>query len=151
MEDPTRRQYEVGIAIILVWVILLLAAIVGVAQAEERASYTYPYEVVVPYLAVSEPGNEWFNGIAVTNHTKESVWVQVWVVDGHRNIEFTLLAGEVETLLLEVDSPSYARVRSTGPVKVTVLIGNGMMLQGGYFDLMPIAPAEPGTPVEVTN
>lgn len=134
-------------------VMLIVGSLVCFAYGEESSvcpeCELYTYAAVLPYLTASDSG--WWTGLAITNTTSDDVLCRIDYVGDNSVERVDIAPRSIKTFVTELNSTSYANVRSTAPLYVTVLIADGKQMQGYNKQLTLIDPAAPATETEVAR
>ena len=80
----------------------------------------------------------WFNGVGVTNVGNDNILCRVDYICDNSVERFDVGRKSVFTFVADVKNTGYAKFRATGPGYVTVMIGDGRMMQGFLLELVPI-------------
>lgn len=101
----------------------------------------YTYEVVLPYLTPSDSG--WWTGLAITNASAEPALCRIDYVGDNSVERINIAPRSIVVIVADIEVTSYARVRSSVPLYITVMISDNQMLQGyvRQLDLIPPATA----------
>ena len=129
---------KIGLFILMVMCAFIFS--VGPVLAGDESSVcpecdSYTHSVMLPYLA-SGPG--WWNGVAVTNPGYKSMSCRIDYISENAVNRFEVARKSVFSFVADVTQEGYAKVFATGPGTVTLMTGNGDMMQGFCFELVPI-------------
>jgi len=131
------------ILLLVLAVMLIVGSLVGLAQAESSVCPEcdlYTHAGTVPYIVPADGG--WWTGLAITNTGYETVICRFDYVGDSQVKRVDIPPKSVVTLMADVEKVSYAKVRSAVPLYISVMIGDGEMLQGYNFELQEIPDDE---------